>query len=85
MLAKLPDVERGITRILHRTAAPAEFVATIQALLGVGPALKLVAVGLDGQLSLDAAVATSPLLRQLLTAAASAEVPYLLAQDWGMK
>lgn len=70
-------MERGITRILHRTAAPAEFVATLRALLGVGPALRLAAVGPGGQLELDPAAATSPLLRRLLAAAASAEVPPL--------
>ncbi len=30
-LARLPDVERGITRALHRTASPSEFVSVLQA------------------------------------------------------
>ena len=67
-------MERGITRILHCTAAPAEFVATMRALLGVGPALQLTAVGPDGELVLDASAAQSQLLRRLLSAAASVEV-----------
>ncbi|KAG2483848.1 hypothetical protein HYH03_017301 [Edaphochlamys debaryana] len=31
-LSRLPDIERGLTRALHRTASPAEFVGTARAL-----------------------------------------------------
>jgi hypothetical protein len=31
-LRRLPDLERGLTRALHRTAPPSEFVATLLAL-----------------------------------------------------
>ena len=31
-LGGLPDLERGTARLLHRTANPAEFLATLQAL-----------------------------------------------------
>ena len=34
-LGGLPDLERGIARLLHRTANPAEFLATLQALAGL--------------------------------------------------
>ena len=41
MLKGLPDMERGITRIFHRTANPAEFVQVLQALVHVAPQLGL--------------------------------------------
>lgn len=41
MLKGLPDMERGITRIFHRTANPAEFVEVLQALVQVAPQLGL--------------------------------------------
>ena len=41
MLKGLPDMERGITRIFHRTANPAEFVQVLQALVQVAPQLGL--------------------------------------------
>jgi hypothetical protein len=40
-LGGLGDLERGLTRALHRTASPAELVATLRALASVGPALGL--------------------------------------------
>ena len=74
LLSRLPDVERGITRILHRTASPAEFVTTMRALAGVGSALRLAEVDVDGRIVVDASLAQSTMLRQLLEAAASPEV-----------
>ncbi len=38
-LKGLPDMERGITRIFHRTANPAEFVQVLQALVNIAPKL----------------------------------------------
>jgi len=35
-LGGLGDLERGLTRALHRTASPAELVATLRALASVG-------------------------------------------------
>ena len=40
-LGGLPDLERGIARLLHRTANPAEFLATLQALAGLRKRLKI--------------------------------------------
>ena len=79
LLSRLPDVERGITRILHRTASPAEFVTTVRALAGVGAALRLAAVDDEGRIVVDSSVAQSELLLELLQAAASPEVchPFL--------
>ena len=39
LLKGLPDMERGITRIFHRTANPAEFVQVLQALVNIAPKL----------------------------------------------
>ena len=39
MLKGLPDMERGITRIFHRTANPVEFVQVLQALANIAPQL----------------------------------------------
>lgn len=39
LLKGLPDMERGITRIFHRTANPAEFVQVLQALVNIAPQL----------------------------------------------
>ena len=41
LLAKLPDLERGITRILHRTANPAEFVTVVTSLSRIATQLGL--------------------------------------------
>ena len=41
LLAKLPDLERGITRILHRTANPAEFVTVVTSLSKIAAQLGL--------------------------------------------
>lgn len=40
-LGGLGDLERGLTRALHKTASPAELVTTLRALASVGPALGL--------------------------------------------
>ena len=74
LLSRLPDVERGITRILHRTASPAEFVTTLRALAGVGAMLRLAQLDDAGRIVVDASVARSLLLRQLLESAAAPEV-----------
>lgn len=39
LLKGLPDMERGITRIFHCTANPAEFVQVLQALVNIAPKL----------------------------------------------
>ena len=41
MLKGLPDMERGMTRIFHRTANPAEFAQVLHALVQVAPQLGL--------------------------------------------
>ena len=54
LLARLPDLERGVTRLLHRTAGPSELVSTVQALTRVRDKLGAVAAeaaaaGQDGE------------------------------------
>ncbi|GMJ06531.1 homolog of DNA mismatch repair protein MSH3 [Hibiscus trionum] len=39
-LGRSLDIQRGITRIFHRTATPTEFIAVIQAILSAGKQLK---------------------------------------------
>lgn len=35
VLSNLPDLERGLTRILHKTASPAELLSCLQAFAGL--------------------------------------------------
>ncbi len=65
-LAKLPDLERCLTRALHRTATPAEFVAGLSAL---GEACRRLAPAADAGAGEDALPADAQLLRRLLGAA----------------
>ena len=40
-LQGLPDLERGITRLLHRTASPSEFLTVLLALSSLAQRLKV--------------------------------------------
>ena len=40
-LRGLPDLERGITRLLHRTASPSEFLTVLQALSSLAQRLQV--------------------------------------------
>lgn len=40
-LASLPDLERGVTRILHKTASPAELLTFLQAFSTLSSKLKM--------------------------------------------
>ncbi|KAK9827992.1 hypothetical protein WJX81_005994 [Elliptochloris bilobata] len=72
-LGGLGDLERGLTRALHKTASPAELVTTLRALASVGPALGLqVGAEEDGMEAVPNV--KSVLLQRLLAAAASREV-----------
>ena len=84
-LTGLGDLERGVTRSLHGTAAPAEFAGVLRALAAVAPRLSMradelaVAVGPGAQGDDDDGMQTaldglrSSLLRRLIAAAASQE------------
>ncbi|KAI3953537.1 hypothetical protein MKW92_005051 [Papaver armeniacum] len=60
-LGKSPDVQRGITRIFHRTATAAKFITVIHAVLFAGKQLK----------QLREMIIGSPLLRRLILKASS--------------
>ncbi|XP_020682770.1 DNA mismatch repair protein MSH3 isoform X2 [Dendrobium catenatum] len=69
MLGKSPDVQRGITRIFHRTATAAEFVGAIQAILFSGKQLqKLYAEDDENNVT---RIVKSALLRRLILTASS--------------
>ncbi|KAI5056606.1 hypothetical protein GOP47_0028424 [Adiantum capillus-veneris] len=79
-LKKIPDVERGITRIFHGTATASEFVAVIQALLTTVRQLQQICPAEDEEnvtLEPDAeksGVFRSALLKRLFAAASSSVV-----------
>ncbi|KAG9441136.1 hypothetical protein H6P81_016990 [Aristolochia fimbriata] len=72
-LGKSPDVQRGITRIFHRTASPAEFIAAIHAILSAGKQLQQLPLDEDedkmGKCS--GKIIESSLLRRLILTASS--------------
>jgi len=79
-LGGLPDLERGLMRILHCTSAPADFWTVLTAISGTAAALLR---GKDGSLSSSTSTKagrdaierlTSPLLRRLFTAATASQV-----------
>ena len=41
VLTSLPDLERGVTRILHKTASPAELLTFLQAFSSLSSKLKM--------------------------------------------
>lgn len=76
-LKGLPDLERGVMRVLHGTTAPAELCGTLRAIAGMGPALCGGGGGSRGgtgasRSSTDGVA--SPLLQRLLQAVTSDEV-----------
>ncbi|KAI3836343.1 hypothetical protein MKW92_046063 [Papaver armeniacum] len=71
-LGKSPDVQRGITRIFHRTATAAEFITVIHAVLFAGKQLKQLRVEDDDCTSNSKEmIIGSPLLRRLILTASS--------------
>ncbi|CAL0315995.1 unnamed protein product [Lupinus luteus] len=64
-----PDIQRGITRIFHRTATPSEFVTVIQAILSAGKQLQQLNIAEDDNNTLH-----SNLLKKLILTATSASV-----------
>ncbi|KAL3524262.1 hypothetical protein ACH5RR_017096 [Cinchona calisaya] len=74
-LGRSPDIQRGITRIFHRTAAASEFIAVIQAILLAGKQLQQLNVHEENRdTNLQTKTVCSPLLRKLILAASSASV-----------
>ncbi|XP_026389118.1 DNA mismatch repair protein MSH3-like isoform X2 [Papaver somniferum] len=71
-LGRSPDIQRGITRIFHRTAAAAEFITVIHAVLYAGKQLKQLRVEDDDCTgNSKEMIISSPLLKRLILTASS--------------
>ncbi|XP_075647562.1 DNA mismatch repair protein MSH3 [Castanea sativa] len=74
-LGRSPDIQRGITRIFHRTATPSEFIAVIQAILYAGKQLQQLHIeDEDNSNNMRAKTVHSGLLRKLILTASSCSV-----------
>ncbi|PIA31437.1 hypothetical protein AQUCO_04900023v1 [Aquilegia coerulea] len=74
-LGRSPDIQRGITRIFHRTATASEFIAVIHAMLHAGKQLQQLQIrGEDDNGDLQEMTVHSALLRRLLLTASSPTV-----------
>eukprot|EP00268_Persea_americana_P050080 TRINITY_DN5420_c0_g1_i5.p1 TRINITY_DN5420_c0_g1~~TRINITY_DN5420_c0_g1_i5.p1 ORF type:complete len:629 (+),score=145.72 TRINITY_DN5420_c0_g1_i5:657-2543(+) len=69
-LGRSPDIQRGITRIFHRTATAAEFIAVIHAILVAGKQLQQLSLENNSSGRQEKTV-QSPLLRRLVLTASS--------------
>ncbi|MCL7026298.1 hypothetical protein MKW94_030901 [Papaver nudicaule] len=66
-LGRSPDIQRGITRVFHRTATAAEFITVIRAVLFAGKQLKQLQVEDDDCVGkAKEKIIGSPLLRRLI-------------------
>ncbi|CAH2077971.1 unnamed protein product, partial [Thlaspi arvense] len=74
-LSRSPDIQRGITRIFHRTAKAAEFIAVIEAILLAGKQLQRLGIKQDCEMrSVQSATVRSSLLRKLISVVSSPAV-----------
>ncbi|KAF6159581.1 hypothetical protein GIB67_008010 [Kingdonia uniflora] len=73
-LGRSPDIQRGITRIFHRTATPTEFITVIHAILYAGKQLEQLEVGNRENNGEVQRVRTTLLKRLILTASSSTVV-----------
>ncbi|KAK8487123.1 hypothetical protein V6N13_046574 [Hibiscus sabdariffa] len=77
-LGRSLDIQRGITRIFHRTATPTEFIAVIQAILSAGKQLKRFHIDEKyedhGCKKVGVAAVQSTLLKRLILTASSSNV-----------
>ncbi|GFP82204.1 DNA mismatch repair protein msh3 [Phtheirospermum japonicum] len=74
-LGRVPDVQRGITRIFHRTASASEFIAVIQAIVVAGRQLQKLHVEIaDKTKNRQVKTVRSVLLRKLILTASSPSV-----------
>lgn len=75
VLARSQDVQRGISRIFHRTATASEFVAVIQAILLAGKQLQQLHIDEEEETtSVQQRTVRSSLLRKLILTASSSSV-----------
>ncbi|XP_022736083.1 DNA mismatch repair protein MSH3 isoform X3 [Durio zibethinus] len=77
-LGRSPDIQRGITRIFHRTATPAEFIAVIQTILSAGKQLQRLCIDEEyedyGGRKVCIVTVQSALLKRLILTASSSNV-----------
>ncbi|KAL8239416.1 hypothetical protein R6Q59_015983 [Mikania micrantha] len=74
-LGRLPDIQRGITRIFHRTATASEFITVIQAILVSGKQLQqLLVVEEDNAGNMQEKAIRSSLLKRLTLTASSSSI-----------
>ncbi|KAJ4706053.1 putative DNA mismatch repair protein MSH3 [Melia azedarach] len=73
-LGRSPDIQRGITRIFHRTASASEFIVVIQAILFAGKKLQRLRIDEECEEKVSSKTVNSPLLKKLILTASSATV-----------
>ncbi|KAG2263193.1 hypothetical protein Bca52824_070272 [Brassica carinata] len=74
-LSRSPDIQRGITRIFHRTAKATEFIAVVEAILLAGKQLQRLGINQDCETrSLQSETVRSSLLRKLISVVSSPAV-----------
>lgn len=74
-LARSPDIQRGITRIFHRTATASEFIAVLQAILYAGKQLQRLNIEKEESTEkMQRTIVHSWLLKKLILAASSSGV-----------
>ncbi|XP_057952533.1 DNA mismatch repair protein MSH3 isoform X2 [Malania oleifera] len=73
-LGRSTDIQRGITRIFHRTATATEFIAVIQAILFAGKQLRQLRIEEENNVKMQEKTISSVLLRKLILTASSSSV-----------
>ncbi|KAK4734507.1 hypothetical protein R3W88_008768 [Solanum pinnatisectum] len=73
-IGRSPDIQRGLTRIFHRKATAAEFIAVIQAILIAAKQLQQLCIIEDKSTNLQRETLHSVLLRKLISIASSSTV-----------
>ncbi|GAY41192.1 hypothetical protein CUMW_057550 [Citrus unshiu] len=73
-LGRSPDIQRGITRIFHRTATPSEFIAVMQAILYAGKQLQQLHIDGEYREKVTSKTLHSALLKRLILTASSPAV-----------
>lgn len=74
-LGRSPDIQRGITRIFHRTATPSEFISVMQAILSAGKQLQRLHISeVYESEEVQTSTMQSTLLKKLILTASSSNV-----------
>ncbi|KAM7499639.1 hypothetical protein LguiA_024053 [Lonicera macranthoides] len=73
-LGRSPDIQRGITRIFHRSATASEFISVIKVILVAGKKLQRLHIGEEDKDNVQTRTVRSVLLRKLILTASSSSV-----------